>query len=84
MTHEEIIEALQSLAPQSEWTLSGDNYADLAWLSDGIPPSVADIEKEIAAIPAKKTKAKSDAEAAKAALLTKLGITADEATLLLS
>lgn len=84
MTHDQIIKALQFLAPDSEWTLSGDDYADLVWLSDGNPPSLANIEKAIIAIPLKEAKAKADAETAKAALLSKLGITAEEAALLLS
>lgn len=84
MTHDQIIKALQFLVPDSEWTLSGDNYLDLVWLSNGTQPSVADIEKAIIAIPLKEAKAKADAETAKAALLTKLGITAEEAALLLS
>jgi len=83
MTHEEIIAALQSLAPKTEWTLSGDNYADLVWLSDGTPPTLKQIEAEIIALPLKELADKEKAATDKAALLTKLGITADEAALLL-
>jgi hypothetical protein len=79
-----IVKALNNLVPNAKWSLVGDDYADLVWLSDGTKPSVADIEKEIAAIPAKEAKAKADTDAKKAALLTKLGITAEEAALLLS
>ena len=84
MELELIVKALNNLVPESKWSLLGDNYEDLIWLSDGTPPSIEQIEKEIKAIPAKEAKAKADAAAAKAALLTKLGITAEEAVLLLS
>jgi hypothetical protein len=81
MTHEEIIAALNYLAPKKEWTLSGNNYADLVWLSEGNPPTLAEIETEIALIPAKKAQAKLDQENAKAAAETKLaalGLTTDD------
>ena len=84
MTHELIIKALKNLAPDAEWTLSGDDYADLIWLSEGTPPTLEAIESEIEQIPVKAAAALKEAQTAKAALLTKLGITADEAALLLS
>jgi hypothetical protein len=79
----DIAKALQNLKPNSEWTLIGDDYADLVWLSAGSAPTLAEIQAEIALLP-QKEKAKADKAAAdKAALLAKLGITADEAKLLL-
>ena len=84
MELELIVKALNNLVPDAKWSLLGNDYADLVWLSEGTKPSVADIEKEIAAIPAKEAKAKADADAKKATLLAKLGITADEAALLLA
>ena len=84
MTHADIVKALESLMPATQWTLSGDDYADLVWLSDGNPPTLAAISAEISAMPAKE-KAKADKAAAdKSALLAKLGISSDEAKLLLS
>ena len=84
MTHEQIIKALNSLAPQAQWTLTGDDYSELNWLSDGIPPSLDEIEAEIKLLPSKELAAKENKENAKSALLEKLGITAEEARLLLS
>jgi len=84
MTHEEIIAALQSLAPKTEWTLSGNDYSELNWLSDGVPPTLEEIEAEVRLLPTKQKDAETELKKNKAALLTKLGITADEATLLLS
>ena len=78
MIHADIVKALENLKPGAQWTLSGDDYADLIWLSDGNPSTLAEIQAEIALLPAKE-KAKTDkAIADKAALLAKLGITADE------
>jgi len=82
--HADIVKALENLKPGAQWTLSGDDYGNLMWSSQGSAPTLADIQAEIALLPAKE-KAKADKEAAdKAALLAKLGITADEAKLLLS
>lgn len=66
-----------------EWTLNGDEYTGLTWLSDSAKPTKetldglwAEVEAEIAAEATAKASARE-------ALLTKLGITADEAQLLL-
>lgn len=49
MTHTEITKALRDLRPNSEWTLSGDNYADLQWLdTKTLKPTLAEIETAIA------------------------------------
>lgn len=49
MTHTEITKALRDLRPNSEWTLSGDNYADLQWLDTKTSkPTLAEIETAIA------------------------------------
>jgi hypothetical protein len=66
-----------------EWTLDGDEYTGLTWLSDGAKPSKetldglwSEVRDEIA----------SEAEAkvaAKQAVLDKLGLTADEVATLL-
>jgi hypothetical protein len=49
MTHKDIIRAINVLAPEAQWTLSGDNFADLIWLDKTkTMPSLQDIEAEIA------------------------------------
>jgi hypothetical protein len=83
INNETITKALLNLVPNAEWTLSGDDYSKLNWLSDGVAPTYADIEKMILSLPAKEDKAKIDAEKAKTNLLNKLGITAEEAAILL-
>ena len=66
-----------------EWTLDGDEYTGLTWMSDTEKPSKAtldglwvSVEQEIVDEPAAKL-------AAKQAVLDKLGLTAEEVTALL-
>jgi hypothetical protein len=66
-----------------EWALNGDEYTGLTWLSDGAKPTKAtldglwsEVQQEIADEAAAKVSARE-------ALLTRLGITAAEAQLLL-
>jgi hypothetical protein len=77
--------AIKSLRPDSEFTYQNDDYSTIEWhVLEGEAPSQAEIDAEIAKIKNDEaTKAKSDATA-KAALLKRLGITADEAKLLLA
>jgi hypothetical protein len=77
----DIAKALQNLKPNSEWTLIGDDYADLVWLSAGDAPTLAEIQAEIALLPAKEQAAAEQAAADKAgatAKLEALGLTADD------
>ena len=70
-----IQEALQALKPAAEWVLRGDTYDDLDWLDKvQTKPSQEDVTAKMA----------EELPNPKAALLAKLGITADEAKLLLS
>jgi hypothetical protein len=84
MTHIEIVKALNSLKPNSEWQLIEGDYSNLIWLSTGKAPTLGEIEAEIAALPTKEAAAESAKATEKAALLAKLGITDEEAKLLLS
>ena len=74
-THKDIVKALNNLGAK-EWTLSGDNIEDIVWLTNDVKT-----EAEITAAIANPLTDKT--EIAKAALLAKLGITEDEAALLL-
>lgn len=43
-----IIDAIPSLYPQAEWSLEGDSYDGLNWISKDIKkPSKSEIEKEV-------------------------------------
>ena len=65
----------------AEWTLNGDDYAGLTWLSDTTKPTLktlenlwADVQAEIVA----EAQAKVDAKASAEAKLQALGLTVDE------
>jgi hypothetical protein len=67
-----------------EWSLNGDDYDGLTWLSDTPKPSKATLDElwqEVQDTITSEAQAKAQA---KAKLLERLGITADEAKLLLA
>jgi hypothetical protein len=77
----DITQILSKRYPGSEWTLDGDNYSGLTWLSDTPKPTEAELEalwlevqEEIAA----EAQAKLDAKASAIAKLQALGLTVDE------
>ena len=75
---------LTELYVGSEWSLSNENYEELVWLSDSEKPTKIELDdKWQAAQDSTKLKI-NKAVTDKADLLAKLGITADEAKLLLS
>ena len=48
-----ISEALTQLAPNAEWTISGDSYEDITWHSSGITkPSKSEVTAKIAELEA--------------------------------
>jgi hypothetical protein len=68
----------------SEWSLNGENYDGLEWFSDSPKPTKKELDSqwnEVQSLIAAESQAKAQA---KADLLQRLGITADEAQLLLS
>ncbi len=76
-------QAVVSLRPDTEWTMSGDDVEGITWHTEGVQPLTA---KEVAAEVKRLEKAAADEaaakEAAKASALAKLealGLTADEA-----
>jgi predicted FMN-binding regulatory protein PaiB len=77
--------AIINLRAGSEFAIQGDNYSTIVWHKlEGVAPTEQEIETEIARIKIADNKNEKDRAAAKAALLERLGITADEAALLLS
>jgi hypothetical protein len=76
-------DAVMSLRPGVEWTMSGDDVEGITWHTEGVQPLTA---KEVAAEVQRLEQAAADEaaakEAAKASALAKLealGLTADEA-----
>ena len=65
----------------SEWTLDGDSYEGLTWLSKTPKPSQEELEdlwEEVQAELAAKAQAKIDAKASAIAKLEALGLTVEE------
>lgn len=77
-------DAIKSLRPTAEFSYIENDYSTIQWdVLEGNAPTQAEIDAEIAKIKdAESTDAQTRADA-KAALLERLGITADEAVLLL-
>jgi hypothetical protein len=80
-----LADAIRSLRPESEFSYIDNDYATIKWdVLKGDAPSKDEVLAELARLEAE-AKAKLEARSAsKAALLERLGITADEAALLLA
>ena len=64
-----------------EWTLNGDDYAGLTWLSDTPKPTKAELDAlwpEVEAEIAAEVQARQDAKASAVAKLEALGLTVEE------
>ena len=68
----------------SQWTLNGDDYEGLVWLSDTDKPTKKELDDLWPQVQSEMAAEIGTKATAKAALLDRLGITADEAKLLLS
>jgi hypothetical protein len=80
-----LIEAIKSLRPNSEFSFVGDDYSTIKWdILDGTAPTLKQVEDEIAKLKAGEAAEMQSKAAAKAALLERLGMTAEEAALLLA
>ena len=76
-----LIQALLSLRPGAEFVITDNDIKTIVWHTEGVTtPSKKAIEDEIKRLEA----IEAAKPAAKAALLERLGITAEEASLLLS
>jgi len=79
-----LADAIKSLRPSSQFSFTDDNYSTIQWdVLEGKAPTQAEIDAEIERIKISKVSEEADKVAAKAALLERLGITAEEAKLLL-
>ena len=68
----------------NKWTLNGDDYSGLVWLSDTPKPTKKQLEDLWPIVEQEILDEASSKVSAKSALLERLGITEDEAKLLLS
>ena len=76
-------DVLAMICPEKEWVIYGDDYDSIQWIK-GDPITKAQFEAGFAQYDAWKAEQDAAKASDKAALLAKLGITADEARLLLS
>jgi hypothetical protein len=77
--------AIKKLRPTAEFSLSNNDYSTIKWdVLEGDAPTQAEVNAAIEQIKADEAQAELDKAVEKAALLDRLGITADEAKLLLS
>ena len=79
-----LVKAIQSLRPTAEFSFTDDDYLTIKWdVLDGDAPTQKEIDDEIKRIKAQeKIEIKAKAEQ-RQAILDRLGITADEAKLIL-
>ena len=76
---------LQYKYPNTEWTLNGDDYTGLTWLSDTPKPTKATLDKlwdEVQSLIESEAIAKVQAKAAAQAKLAALGLTVEDLTAL--
>jgi len=79
-----LAQAIKSLRPTAEFSFVEEDYSSIKWdILEGSAPTKAEIDAEIERIKNEDIQIASDAAVAKAALLERLGITAEEAALLL-
>jgi hypothetical protein len=80
-----LADAIKSLRPNSEFSYTEDDYSTIQWIVlEGKAPTKAEVLAELARLKAEAQTLESTRATNKAALLERLGITADEAALLLS
>jgi hypothetical protein len=76
--------AINKLKPSAEFSFTDQDYSTVQWIVlEGKAPTQAEIDAAIKEVKADEIADEAKAEADKAVLLAKLGITADEAKLLL-
>lgn len=77
--------AIQSLRPGAEFSFQDEDYSTIVWNAlEGKAPTAAAVNAEIDRLKAVDAEFEANKAAAKAALLERLGITEDEARLLLA
>ena len=80
----EMVKAIKSLRPTAEFSFDGDDYSTIKWdVLEGEAPTLKEVEEAITQVKATEDADKAAKAAQKDALLERLGITTEEATLLL-
>lgn len=76
-------EVLAMLIPDGGWVISGEEYEGIEWI-EAKPITKEEFEAGFAKFEALKAKEEAESKAKKDAILERLGITAEEAALLLA
>jgi hypothetical protein len=80
-----IVRAIHLLKPNAEYSFSGEDYSSINWIVlEGDAPTQAEIDAAIEQVKADEIAEAIAKATAKAALLAQLGITEEQAKLLLS
>lgn len=80
----ELAKAIKFLRPSAEFSFTENDYSTVKWdVLEGEAPTYKEIEDALEKIKAAEAKEAAAKSAARASLLEKIGITADEAALLL-
>lgn len=80
-----LVKAIKKLKPNSQFSFINDDYETIVWdVLDGDAPTQKQIDDAIKVIKAEEKTEANNKATAKAALLERLGITEDEAKLLLA
>jgi hypothetical protein len=79
----DIIAAIHSLRPNTEWSMNNDDVENIIWHTEGVEPlTTAEVQAEVQRLEQAAAQAEADREAAKASALAKLealGLTTEEA-----
>ena len=80
-----LAKAIRKLKPTAEFSFNNNDYSTIKWdVLEGTAPTQAEINVAIEQVKTEEAQAEATRATAKAALLTQLGITAEQAKLLLS
>lgn len=80
-----LVKAIQNLKPGTEFSFIEEDYSTIVWNKiEGSIPTLDEVNAEIALIKAEEATAAALKAEAKAGLLARLGVTAEEAELLLA
>jgi hypothetical protein len=80
-----LIKAINKLKPNAEFSITDNDYSTIKWdVLEGKAPTQAEIDAAIKEVKADEIAEAKNKAASKSALLDKLGITDDEAKLLLN
>jgi hypothetical protein len=80
-----LAKAINKLKPTAQFSFTNDDYSTIKWdVLEGTAPTQAEIDVAIEQVKAEEAQAAATKATAKAALLAQLGITEEQAKLLLS